>query len=336
MKKRNRFFSMVSSIIFIFLFGTLGFMLIEKASFFDSLYMTVITISSVGYTDVLNLTTIGRIFNIFLILIGASVVIYNLSSLTSFLVEGELKDVLKGAKLKKMIKKLNNHHIICGSGSTAYKIIEDLKEKKENFIVIDSNKENLEFLKREFGESCLIIESNPNRDEILLEAGIKDAKTLISVLPTDSENLFVSLSAKSLNENCIVITRTTDYNNESKFQKAGADYIISPTKIAANKISSLATRKNISEYINLLNESHVEGFRLEFVDISPLSHLVGKELKDARIPQTTGLIVMGIETNGKMQMNPTSSTTIQNESKLLVFGTEEQLESLKNLAGTQN
>jgi len=324
---------MVSSISFIFLFGTLGFMFIEKANFFDSLYMTVITISSVGYSDILTLTPIGRLFNIFLILIGATVVIYNLSSLTSFLVEGELRDVLKGAKLKKMIKNLKNHHIICGSGSTAYKVIEDLKIKNESFIVIDTNKENLEFLKREFGENCLLIESNPTRDEILLEAGIRNAKTLISVLPTDSENLFVSLSAKALNPNCIVITRTMDYTNESKFHKAGADYIINPTKIAANKISGLATRKNITEYINLINESDVEDFSLEFVDITAKSILINKELKDARIPQLTGLIVMGVDTNGKMQMNPTSSTIIEENSKLLVFGTEEQLQRLKTLAG---
>ena len=137
-------------------------------------------------------------------------------------------------------------------------------------------------------------------------------------------------------KNALLLQELQDYNNESKFQKAGADYIISPTKIAANKISSLATRKNISEYINLLNESHVEGFSLEFVEILPHSSLTGKELKDAKIPQMTGLIVMGIETDGKMQMNPTSSTIIQKDSKLLVFGTEEQLERLKAIAETAN
>lgn len=335
MNTRKKILLMIFSITFIFLFGTLGFMIIEKANFFDSLYMTVITISSVGYTDILNLTPIGRVFNIFLILIGASVVIYNLSSLTSFLVEGELKDLLKGAKLKKMIKNLTNHHIICGSGTTAYKIIEDLKQKNENFIIIDSNKENIAFLKREFGEGCLIIESNPTRDEILLEAGIKEAKTLISVLPTDSENLFVSLSAKALNEECIVITRTTDYNNESKFHKAGADYIISPTKIAANKISGIATRKNISEYINLINESDVEDYSLEFIEIGNNSSLLGKTLLEAKIPNETGLIVMGIESDGKMKMNPNSSSIIKNNAKLLVFGTNEQLQILKKLAGNE-
>lgn len=331
MKTSKRIFFLIISIISVFLIGTIGFMLIEKASFFDSLYMTVITISSVGYADILELTSAGRVFNIFLILTGATVVIYNLSSLTSFFVEGELKQYLKGAKFKKMIKNLENHHIICGSGSTAYKIIETFIQNNDKFIVIDNNKENLDFLQREFGDKILYIESNPNRDEILLEGGIMKAKTLISVLPNDSDNLFVSLSAKSLNEKCVVITRTMDYNNETKFHKAGADYTISPNKIVANKISNIATRKNIFEYLDLISRSDIDEFGVEFVDIPLLSILVGQQLKDARIPQLTGLNVIGIETKGKIQMNPMSNTIILANSKLMVFGNEEQILQLKAL-----
>lgn len=325
MKTKRKFIYLILSIIAVFSIGTFGFMIIEKSNFFDSLYMTVITISSVGYTDILNLTPGGRVFNIFLILTGASVVIYNLSSLTSFLVEGELKEYLRGEKFRKMIKKLEGHHIICGSGTTSYKIIENFVNNNEKFIVIDTNKENLDFLQREFEEKILYIESNPTRDEILIEAGIKKAKTLISVLPNDSDNLFVSLSAKSLNEKCVVITRTMDYNNESKFHKAGADYIISPTKIAANKIVNIATRKNIFEYLNLINKNEIENFGVEYVDVPQESVLVGQQLKDAKIPQLTGLNVIGIEINEKIQMNPLSSTEILANSKLLVFGNEEQI-----------
>lgn len=331
MKTSKKVVYLILSIISVFLIGTTGFMLIEKASFFDSLYMTVITISSVGYEDILKLTPMGRVFNIFLILTGATVVLYNLSSLTSFLVEGELKEYLRGAKFKKMIKNLESHHIICGSGTTAYKIVENFIGNNEKFIVIDTNKENLDFLQREFGDKVLYIESNPNRDEILIEAGIKRAKTLISVLPNDSDNLFVSLSAKSLNDRCVVITRTMDYNNETKFHKAGADYTISPTKIAANKISNIATRKNIFEYLDLISKNDIDDFGVEFVDVPEHSILVGQELKEAKIPQLTGLNVIGIELNGKIQMNPMSNTIISANSKLLVFGNEEQTMQLKAL-----
>lgn len=331
MKSEKKLIYLVLAIIAIFTIGTSGFMIIEKASFFDSLYMAVITIASVGYSDILNLSFKGRIFNIFLILSGISVVIYSLSSITSFLVEGELKEILKGAKVKKMIKKLKGHHIVCGSGSTAYKIIENFVKNKEDFLIIDTNKHRLDFLKREFGENLLIIESDPHRDEILLEAGIERAKTLVSVLPTDSENLFVSLSAKALNEKCVVITRTMDYNNENKFHKAGADFVISPSKIAANKISNIASRKNIFDYLELINKNEIQDFGVELVDVPETSSLVNTELKDAKIPQLTGLNVIGIEENGKIQMNPTSSTMIKGNTKLLVFGNEEQVLKLEAL-----
>lgn len=331
MKNNKRIFLMLFSIMGVFIFGTAGFMIIEKASFFDSLYMSVITISSVGYGDVLNLTPLGRLFNMFLILAGASVVIYSFSSLTTFLIEGEFKEIIKGARLKRMIKQLENHNIVCGSGSTAYKIIENFAQSKEKFIVIDSDRNNIEFLKREFGEDLLYIDSNPNRDEILLEAGIEKAKSLVSVLPTDAENLFVSLSAKGLNNKCIVISRAMDYNNESKFHKAGADYIISPNKIAANRISNIISKKNIFEYLDIISKNDIDDFGVEFVNIHEGSNLVGKELKDAKIPQITGLNVIGIEKKGKMQMNPLSSTIIEANSKLLVFGNNDQILKLENL-----
>lgn len=335
MIRRNRMIFLILSIIGVFLIGIVGFMIIEKASFFDSLYMTVITISSVGYSDILNLTPLGRVFNIFLILAGISVVIYSLSSITTYLIEGELKEFIKGAKLKRMIKNLENHNIICGSGSTAYKIIENFVISKEKFIIIDKNKENLDFFRREFGEDLLVIESNPNRDEILLEGGIKKAKTLISVLPTDAENLFVSLSAKSLNSSCIIVTRAMDYNNESKFHKAGADYIISPNKIAANRISNIVSKKNIFDYLDLISKNDIDDFGIEFMSVPMNSSLVNKELREAKIPQLTGLNVIGIEKNGKIQMNPLSTTIIEYNSKLLVFGNSEQLSKLEKLINNE-
>lgn len=331
MIKEKKIGYLILSIISVFLVGTFGFMIIEKSSFFDSLYMTVITISSVGYSDILELTTAGRIFNMIFILSGATVVLYSLSSLTIFFIEGEMKAFLKGAKIKKMIKNLENHHIVCGSGSTAYKIIEEFISTKEKFIIIDTNKENLDSFTREFGDEIFVILGSPSRDEILLEAGIKKAKTLISVLPHDADNLFVSLSAKNLNEKCVIITRSMDYNNEAKFYKAGADYIISPNKITASKISSLATRKNIFEYLDLISKSDIEDFQVEFVEVPLNSYLDGQQLKDARIPQLTGLNVIGIEYNGKVQMNPLSTTEIRANSKLMVFGNEEQILQLKAL-----
>ena len=335
MKKQKKIRYLILSVISVFFVGTTGFMLIEKASFFDALYMAVITISSVGYADVLELSKAGKIFNMIFILSGATVVLYNLSSLTSFFVEGELKEILKGARVKKMIKNLENHHIICGSGSTAYKIIEEFINCKEKFIVVDTNKENLEVFSRELGEELIYLLGSPSRDEILVEAGIKKAKTLISVLPHDSDNLFVSLSAKTLNEKCVIITRSMDYNNENKFYKAGADYIISPNKITASKISSLATRKNIFEYLELISKNDIDDFKVEFIEIPENSYLEGLQLKDAKIPQLTGLNVIGIEYQGKIQMNPMSTSEIHGNSKLMVFGNEEQIAKLKSLIKTE-
>lgn len=327
----KNFLLMVLSLIAIYLIGTLGYIYIEHYSLMDAIYMTAITISTVGFSELRPLSPYGKIFTIFLIFIGISFVLYSLSVIVKFILEGELNKYLKGVKVKNKINNLSNHIIICGAGRTGYRIIEQYVKTNEDFVVIESDIEKIKVLESTFGNNILILNEDATKDETLIEAGISRAKALVAVLSSDAENLFLSLSAKSLNNKISVITRALDLHSEAKLKKAGADYVISPLSIAADKIVKITAQDNINKFIDYITESGVDDLKIEFIDIPENSKLANKTLLDAKIPQKTSLIVVGIEENGKIKLNPTSTSVINPNSKLLVFGKQEQIKKLQNL-----
>lgn len=319
-------------LIFIYMVGTIGYMVLEEFSFLDSIYMTAITISTVGFKEVAPLSPAGQVFTIFLIFTGLTFAVYCYTHITKFFVEGELNKVLRGAKMKKMISKLEDHIIICGGGSTAYKIIDQLLENDERFVIIEYNEEKIEFLKSDYAKvNLLTLHGDATRDELLIEAGIEKAKAIISILPDDALNLFVSLSSKSLNHDISVITRAIEVGSEKKLEKAGADYIISPTSIAAARMANIASKSNVMDFINFLNKNDIKDLNVELVEIPEHSPIINKTLLEADIRKKTNLNIIGIEEDGKLKLNPGPSTIIKPNCKLLVFGNDDQINNLINI-----
>ena len=331
MKKGKKITILFISLLAIYMAGVLGYMIIENYDFLNASYMTAITLSTVGFSEVTQLSPFGKVFTMCLIFSGVTLVLYSFGYITSFLVEGELNEYLKGAKIKKMIGKLENHSIICGGGTTAHKIIENFKKNDEKFVVIEKEPRKIELLKKEYGEDLLIVEGDATRDDMLMEVGIEKAKVIVTILPSDSLNVFVALSAKSIKSNIVVISRAIEYNSEAKLTKAGADYVISPSKIVAQRIVNIASKNNVMEFLKFMSQNDMQDYSVEFVEIPDGSHLVNKSLREAEIPRLTGLNVIGIEEDGEMKINPLSTTKIVANSKLLVLGNTMQIEKLTEI-----
>lgn len=332
---RKKFLVPLALIILILVIGYFGFIFLEGYSPLESVYMIITTFSMIGYGEIQPLSDAGRIFNMALIISGFSVGLYAIGQLSTFFIEGEFSKLLKIRKMNKRLSNLKDHYIVCGYGKTGKKVIDELLKQKLKVVLIESDLERIEKLKELYDDNLIHIVGDATHDEILIHAGIENAKYLISVLVTDAENLFVTLSAKDLNKNIKVITRVDEANSTLKFKKAGADYIISPIEIASERIISIVTPG--SDFFSFLNftekKEEFNDYKFSVVEINSGSDLIGKTYREANIPLRTNLVVMGFYSiSDVLQVNPKADDLIQLGDKLLVFGKEEQINSLKQIA----
>ena len=317
----------------IFFIGILGYIYIENYNLIDAFYMTSITLSTVGFGEVQTLSPNGKIFTSILIFSGISVVVYTLGNVTKFFIEGELRSYLRWKKMDKKVTKLKDHYIICGAGRTGTKIINDFFKKGLNFVVVEKDEESIKKLKDIYRDKLLYVIGDATKDKTLLQANIESAKVLVSVLTTDADNLFLTLTTKDLNENIQVITRAVDASSEKKLKRGGADFIISPFEIAADRIIATATQTNLISFVDVFSKkSKIEGLTFELVEIKKESQLVDATLMEAKIPTKTNLIVIGHEVDGIMKINPMSHELLKENEKLLVLGTKGQIKKLIEIA----
>ena len=323
------------AIFSIIIIGFMGLIFIEGLSPLETLYMLVTTFTMIGYGDIVPKSDAGRIFTICIILSGFTVGLYFISKITAFLAEGELSTLLKQRKMNKVLDKMKDHYIVCGYGKTGKRVLDDLLKKGFDVVIIESNPERSEKLKEIIDKKFIHLDGDATSDEVLLQAGIKRAKILISVLPTDAENLFVTLSAKDLNKDIKVITRVAEMSSDGKFRKAGADFIVSPIEIATERIISIATTS--SDFFSFLDfagaKEELKEYQFGKVEIKEGSDLIDKTYREANIPQRTNLVVIGFYSSlNVLQVNPTADNLIQLGDNLLVFGTEIQIDNLKKIA----
>lgn len=323
------------ALLTIIIVGFVGFMLIEGFSALQSLYVMVITFATIGYGDVVPVTNTGKIFTICLVISGFTVGVYAIGKISAFFVEGELSKLLKLRKMNKVLDNMKNHYIVCGYGKTGKSVLEDLLEKGFEVVMIESNAERNEKLKEVYGQKFIHIDGDATDDAVLIQAGVERAKILISVLSTDAENLFVTLSAKDLNKDVKVITRVAETNSTEKFRKAGADFIVSPIEIAKDRIISIATTSaDFFSFVEFAGaKEELKSYKFGLVEIHEGSDLINKSYRDANIPQRTNLVVIGYySSQSELQINPKADNIIQLGDRLLVFGNEPQIVALKKIA----
>lgn len=320
-----------SLIVGVLIMGTAGYMMLQGWNLLDAVYMTVITVATVGFHEVGDLTATGRIFTMVLIFLGIGVGGYAIGNIAAFFVEGQMLDLLRGRKMEKEITSLKDHIIVAGCGKIGIEVCCRLHNMGEKFIVIDKDEDKIsEALARDY----LAAVGEATDDEILERAGIKHARGLISAISDDSANVYLVLTARALNANLRIIARGTDEASLKKMIRAGADRVVSPFEIGARRMAALMVQPEIIDFIDAFSPGASLGLRLEKVELLPSSDLVGKRLDESHIKRDTGgALILAIEEPGlATQINPPGSTILKANDKLLTIADDEQIARLKQLA----
>ena len=315
--------------------GTAGYAWIEKWTMWESLYMTVITISTVGYGEVHPLSPTGQRFTILLLTFSVIAVGYSMTTLIGFVFEGQILHAMRGRRMTRSVSKLKDHYIICGGGVVGKEVAQELKQAGIPFVIVDKDPAQSE-LGRD--ETVLFVEGHAEDDEVLVEAGIDRAKGLIAVLREDALNVFVVLSARQANPNLTIVARAAEERTIGKLMTAGADRVMSPYQLAGRRIASVLLRPSIVDFLDVVVGEGEAAMRLEQFHVGEGSPLAGKQLKETDIGQRTGAIVVGIQGHeGKPRNHPAASAglsgvTIHRGDVLIVLGTDGQLNRLKAMA----
>ena len=299
-------------------------MVIEGYSLLDSLYMTTITLSTVGYKEVQPLSDSGKLFVTVYIVLNIGIFAYVVSTITTYVFEGELQKVFKSLLFGREIKKLKNHVIVCGYGRHGSRSSKELAKSNTPFVVIEKDPEQLEFQE---GEKFSAINGDATLDDTLIEAGINKARALITTLPHDADNVFITLTAKEINPAVTVIARASDRNSEKKLRRAGADRVVLPDILGGVHMAHLVTKPYVVEFLQLLNGMDDNQLKLEDYTTEQLrEEYRNKTLGELNINATTGARVVGIKssTHG-FTFGPDPNTVIADDHVLILFGTKESL-----------
>jgi voltage-gated potassium channel len=315
-------------LMIILVFGTVGFMLIENGGFVESLYMTVITIAAVGYDEVIPLSAGGRIFTIFLIFIGVGFVLFLFREITEVVVEGGLRKTLGRMKMKKSVARLKGHFIVCGFGRIGKVICRILSENNRPFVVIEKNPHKIKAINE---KGFLVLGGEASDDQILEEAGIKNAKALIAVVSSDADTVYITLSARGIRPDLFIMARSSgDEGAETKLLRAGADKVISPYFIGATRMAQQLVRPTVIDFLDLAVGGGQLGLRLEEMEVSESSSFVGKALMDSGLRKNYDLIVVAIKgIHGEMKFNPLPGTVINALDTLVLLGNHDHIKLLE-------
>jgi voltage-gated potassium channel len=320
----------IVAIVGVISFGTIGYSVIEGWTFFDSLYMTIITLTTVGYGEVHALTNTGRAFTILLILSGVGAMFYSLGFAARAIFEGEIREILGRKKLNKKIEKIENHYIICGYGRMGKIICKEMIQSGASFVVIEKTPGIFPSIDKDI----LVLEGDATQDSVLKTAGVERASALISVLSSDAENLYVVLSARGLNPKLKIVARASEEGVEDKLLRAGADNVISPYHIGGVRIAHTVLKPAVVDFIEFATRSRNMELQIEEIKVKESSHIVGRGLDECGIRKDLGIIIVAIKrAAGDMEFNPTSTSIIKQGDTLIAMGETKQLEALERLVG---
>lgn len=321
------------ALIVVILIGIAGYESIEKWPLIDSIYMTVITLSSVGFMEVHPLSNSGRILTMFLILCGSGVLVYGVSVVIAFIVEGELTDVLRRRKMNRKIEDLKEHFIVCGADQTARYVIEELEKTKREFVVIEKDPVRI---KKLIERDILCIEGDATHDSVLQKAGIRRAKGFITSLHSDAENVFVVITAKRLNPSLRVISKALEEESEQKIKMVGADCVVMPEFIGGLRMVSEMIRPSVVNFLDVMLRTKDNAIRIENIEINKGCKFLGKTLLETGIMELEGAAVVALEdkSTGAYKFNPSRQTVLNENLVLIVMGNVNRIEEIRNTLKT--
>ena len=326
----SRIYKTLSLVFIILLLGVAGYMFFSNYTFVDALYMTVITITTVGFGEVKPFTPEEKIFTVFLILTSITVFGYAVSIFSEYLVSGRLFEQFKHRKVEKQIKSLKGHTIVCGFGRNGKQAILKLKNYNKKLVVVEKDKEMISELDN---EDVLNIQGDATLDETLIRAGIKTAANLVTALPSDADNLFVVLTANQLNNKCKIISRASNESSYSKLKIAGASNVIMPDKLGGDHMASLVVTPDVIEFVDRLTIEGEATANLEEIAVDDLpKKYINKTILDLDLRRETGCTVIGVRNLDRDYIiNPEAETKLIKGSSLIVLGRPEQIVKLREL-----
>lgn len=329
---RRRLIVVIGVVLAVLALGSGGYVLLEGWSFLDALFMTVITLTTVGYAEVRPLSPAGRVFTIVLIFLGVSTVAYGLSSIGEYLLTSGVIERLRKRGMMQAIDKLDGHVIICGAGRVGRTAAHTLREMEQRFVLVESDPE----LARSLGEEgWIVLEGDSTHDETLLGAGIMRAAGLLVCTGDDSDNLFIVLSARSLNKDLFIVSRSVEASNEGKMRRAGADKVISPYQIGGRHMANVVVRPHVAEFMDVVTLDSGLELWLEEIEITENSPLAGKTVVEADMRRKTGVTLVALlQGEEKGMVTPDENTRFSVGDELIVLGTRSQLGTLEELVGS--
>lgn len=313
-------------------FGVGGYMAIEGWSFLDALFMTVTTLSTVGYKEVHDLSTAGQIFTIFLIIVGVGGMLYTVTTVVAYVVEVQFPGIFRRRRMTERIAELRNHYIVCGYGRVGHFVAQELSRERARFVVVEADPEVLRECES-VGHPCLL--GDATTDETLKMVGIDRARGLVAALDTDEKNLYVVLSARVLRPDIFIVARATSEDAEAKLKRVGANRVLTPYATAGRRMATLLMRPLVADFLDTVMHSEQMELLLEEITIPDGSPLANLTIGEMHVRTRTGAFILAIQRrDGTMVTTPGGETPLQEGDELVVLGTRAQLRHLEQLDGT--
>lgn len=310
-------------------FGTIGYYFFENMPIFDAFYMTIITISTVGFSEIVPLTKVGRSITVVVIILGISVGTYTVGIIVQWLVGGELQKIFGRRKLQKQIADLRNHFIICGFGRIGHIICKELFEDSVKFVVIEKDAATIEDL---ISLKYLCLEMDATNEDALLAGGIMNAKGLVTAVNSDANNVFITLTAKGLRPDIFVLARASEERNEEKLLKAGATRVVSPYLIGARRMAHVLKRPTVVDFLDIATMGNHLGLIMEEAEVGQKSGFIGKNLIESRLRQEFGVIIVAIKKgSGQMVFNPAPTEKLEAGDVIVVIGQKGDLKRMREI-----
>jgi voltage-gated potassium channel len=322
----------LGALLIVIVIGTFGYSLVEGWDFLDSLYMSVITIATVGYMEVQPLSSTGRVFTIFFIIFGVGTTLYAVGAGAQLMLEGQIRNILGRRKMSKKIQEVKDHYIICGYGKVGQQIYNEFSSRQVLCTVVEKHPETVE---KAIKEGVLVVQGDSTEDSVLEEAGIKRARGLISAVASESDNVYISLSARVLNPKIFIVARAETAEAEKKLLRAGANRAISPHTLGGTRMAMAALRPHVVDFMSVATSSEGVDIRIEELEVKEGSSLSNSTLRDCELRQKVGVIVLGIhKKDGQMLFTPPSDSKIEPGDILIAIGKSEELEKLEKLTSS--
>ncbi|WP_242289926.1 TrkA family potassium uptake protein [Bacillus cereus group sp. BfR-BA-01319] len=319
MNARKQLWIAVICMTFVVILGTVGFMTIEEISLFQAFWMTMITVLTVGYGDAVPVTQAGKVFALLIIPVGVGIVTYAIGVVAAMIIEGNLFHAVRRKKVDKQIAQLQNHIIVCGCGRVGLQVVHELQEKKIPFVVVDKDESILE------KEKLLYIHGDATGDQVLHHAGISKAAGLVAIVANDAENVFITLTARGLNDAIKIVARAEKPETEDKLKRAGANKVINPSSMAGIHIAKGIANPLTVHYIDTVLYGVEQSFVIEEIAVGKGSILASKSLLESDVRNQFDVTILAILRNGNVIHNPTGQEKLQEHDMIIVFGSVEKL-----------